>query len=602
MTSITTPPAHAPHGAGLASLAANTMAALGQDFAAWGHHPSAEHMDALSDIARTLGDMADGCCDEAVYLSAVDCGVGKSQTVAHFARALVVSPAHKDVGMVICVGRLDEVEAMVAELALPQITVGVLTGDASLNALGALDPNSAQVLVTTQQRIELACRQGRAFSELSGMHYHGAVRQVRAWDEAWLPGAVITLAADDILLLPRLVRRISPLLADALPLFAMTLRDVKDGALIDVPDFAATCGVSLDDVLATAAGARGSLRDDQQLAATALRMLSGRPARVRHDGPCGNAMLTYHDTLPDDLKPLLVLDASGRVRQTYAFIEQRRRSLIRLGETVKDYSPLTIHTWRVSGSKSGWAEHGPDLVEGIADTISTRPDESWLVVVHRPDGRVLDVEAAIKRKLPADVRPRVQCLTWGKHLATNQFADVANVILAGTLLMRPSFYAALTHLAQDRDTLPGLADPAEIAATMRGEHAHLVMQALCRGRVRKSDGSRCLPMNAYVIASTRSGIPDDLARIFPGCRVAPWQPGKAPKPKGAVARALAFVQVRLAAGDDWIAAASIREAIKLDPSTFRRRVAQRSEWKAALPALGVVEAVGQRGARGLRIA
>ena len=51
------------------------------------HHPSPEHWMALEDIAGTMEAMADGKCSRKVFLSAVDPGIGKSQTVTHFARA-----------------------------------------------------------------------------------------------------------------------------------------------------------------------------------------------------------------------------------------------------------------------------------------------------------------------------------------------------------------------------------------------------------------------------------------------------------------------------------------------------------------------------------
>ena len=81
-------------------------------------------------------------------------------------------------------------------------------------------------------------------------------------------------------------------------------------------------------------------------------------------------MLTYRDTLPDDLAPLLVLDASARVRQTYRWMEQRRGSVVRLTPATKNYEPLTIHTWQTSGSKSGFGKNGDALTKGIADTRS----------------------------------------------------------------------------------------------------------------------------------------------------------------------------------------------------------------------------------------
>ena len=57
-----------------------------------------------------------------------------------------------------------------------------------------------------------------------------------------------------------------------------------------------------------------------------------------------------------------------------------------------------------------------------------------------------------------------------------------------------------------------------------GEHANLVLQAVCRGRVPKSNGAQCLPMDAYLVATKRSGIGELLPTIFPGCRVLKWDP------------------------------------------------------------------------------
>src|SRR6476646_2920637 len=111
------------------------------------------------------------------------------------------------------------------------------------------------------------------------------------------------------------------------------------------------------------------------MAATALITLNGRVARIRRENRNGPTMLTYRDTLPDDLAPLLVLDASARVRQTYRWMEQHRGSVVRLTPATKNYEPLTIHTWQTSGSKSGFGTNGDVLTKGIADTILTKPDE-----------------------------------------------------------------------------------------------------------------------------------------------------------------------------------------------------------------------------------
>ena len=268
------------------------------------------------------------------------------------------SEAHRDVGMVICVGRISEAVALAGELASHKEHVGVLTSDAKANALGCPMPHEAQVLITTQQRIERATKD-RAFADVSGFHYRGSPRAVRVWDEAWLPGVAITIDSDDLFGLLKLARREATDFADAIKLFADDLAGIQDGEAVAVPDFAGDYQGSLYDVISSLSEA-GPRWDDQARTATGLVTMSGKVARVRRDGGGhGATMLTYRDTLPDDLLPLLVLDASGRVRQTYAYIEEHRRNLIRLPEAVKHYGPLTVNTWKTSGSKSGFRTISP---------------------------------------------------------------------------------------------------------------------------------------------------------------------------------------------------------------------------------------------------
>jgi hypothetical protein len=70
------------------------------------HHPSDDHWGARSQVVSTMEAMVDGTAQAKVFLSSLDCGVGKTTATIHFARALVASPEHRDVGMIICVGRL----------------------------------------------------------------------------------------------------------------------------------------------------------------------------------------------------------------------------------------------------------------------------------------------------------------------------------------------------------------------------------------------------------------------------------------------------------------------------------------------------------------
>jgi len=213
-----------------------------------------------------------------------------------------------------CVGRMTEIGELFKTLdaiGIDKSKVAVLTSDEKWNALGSpADPTACQVLITTQQRIEQQCR--GSFEAAKQFFYNGRPRAVRVWDEGWLPGAAVTLNPFDLAALMKPLMHRTDLSEAMVDLF-LRLRGAQDGELVAIPDWEDTFGLTLHDALRSIQGAS---HEDQQ-AMTTLFILAGRMARVSLDGPSGNAVLTYQDTLPADLLPLLVLDASGRVRQTY---------------------------------------------------------------------------------------------------------------------------------------------------------------------------------------------------------------------------------------------------------------------------------------------
>lgn len=568
-----------------ASLRARTLASLETTFARLDHRPSPAHWAALSDIASTLEDMARGTCPPKVMLSSCDPGCGKTQAVAHFARTLVTDQAHRHVGMLICVGRLTEIDALLADLALPENRVATFTSTSVADTMARCN---AQILITTQQMVERRCGpsvahpDGQPFAATTEFHYQGHPRRIRVWDEAWLPGVAVSLNRYDLADLLRPLCGPFPRLTDAVEELFGRLKETTDGDILDVPDIETTCGVTLHDAL----GALQGGREDQRAALTGLFILSGHGARVRRDGPYGNAALTYQDTLPEDLAPLLVLDASGRVRTTYADVERHRGQLFRLKTAEKDYSPLTVHVWHTAGSKSGWQRRGDRLAEGIARTILTKPDEEWLVVHHLPGHRVPDVPEAVRQRLPTAVHDRVKFLTWGRHQATNEYQQIGNVILAGTLFMRPSYYTALAHLAQGKPVGRHSIAEADIAETTAGEHRNLLLQAVCRCRVRRLNGDQCLPADAYVIAAPASGIPASLRQVFPGCQVRRWEPFERSL-SGKLRDAVECVEGALAIGIDPIPYKLIQSVIGVDRRNFGKLVSGRPEWLDTLAGLGV---------------
>ncbi len=581
------------------SLTGRTLGSLRTFFDAQGHRPSEGHWVALYAIAGTMQAMLEGRCPPKVHLSPCDPGVGKSRTVIHFARELAADPAYRDAGMIVSVFTIAEARAMAAALQDIRGSLCVLTSDEEANAMGGALANEAQVLLTTQSRLGKLTTD-RLFGSVSAFHYQGAARVCRVWDESVLPGSVVVAGADDVMRMAAGLRRFSPALVATLYAFAAELLTADDGAAIDVPDFDAAGGRTLDDLVDYLVETGTPARTEDRTTALTLRHVATRRVRVRRDGLSGSALLTFREEMAPDLLPMLVLDASGRVRATYPLWQESRNAIVTLPAAVRDYGPLKVRVWKTSGAKSGWARNGDRLAAGIVNTILAKPAEDWLVVVHKPNPITGDPEKAITAKLPAEVRARVAFTTWGKHLGLNAWADVPNVILAGTIFYPASHTTALHHLCAGIPVVDGLADRAEITRTEMGEHRHLLLQAICRGRARRSDGDRCQPMTAYVIASPRSGIAAQMPDVFPGCTVETWEPVPV-EAKGKLAEAIGWLKEAFKGGRSEVTYAEVYGAVGILKAHFSARVAKTDAWRATIDALGAEVVRGARGALTVRV-
>jgi hypothetical protein len=142
------------------------------------------------------------------------------------------------------------------------------------------------------------------------------------------------------------------------------LKQTEDKAIIQVPNIQDRAD------LETFRGWFSNQADKDS--AEAIWKLSGRSVRVRTDQD-GNTALDYDNTFPDDVMPMLVLDASGQQRHTYELWHHNRQGLQFLPSPPKGYSPLTISHWDRGSGKSkrtDWDE----IADGVAKAIYSLPD------------------------------------------------------------------------------------------------------------------------------------------------------------------------------------------------------------------------------------
>lgn len=546
------------------------------------HRPSEEMILALTELASTMEAMANDVAIPHFYLSSLDPGVGKTQTIIHFIQELMASPSHMEVGVLICVSRLDEIAKLAQAMSLPKDDFGVFTSDKHVNSLGADDINQARVLFTTHQMVESRC-DGGLFQEVDAFHFRRSPRMVRIWDEAILPGQPLTIERDALGSLLQPIRPFHPKLAEEIEDLFLTAKELNDGSMISIPNLEEQHGVDLND-------AQGLLSDEHERVkqtASSLWLLSGKTATIRRDHAKGNTMLDYRDTLPKDLAPLVVLDASGRVRTTYAMWEEGRQNLVRLKAAPKRYDNLDIHVWSTGGGKGSFKKHGDALVDGVVATINSKPDEEWLVVHHKGTN-TMDLPTQVLDLIGGD-KARVHFTNWGNHHGTNAYAHVQNVILAGTLFYRPSTYEAMGRLSGGLSEGQRLSK-GDFSRIMAGEHANLILQALCRASVRQCIGDVCAPCNAYIIASAKSGIKATLPNIFPGCRVRRWKPVQRPL-KGKAQEARNYILKRIE--EDPQALVTFKDVMTTigwtDRRNFKKRIRQHEDFIEVLAEADIVE-------------
>jgi hypothetical protein len=249
-----------------------------------------------------------------------------------------------------------------------------------------------------------------------------------------------------------------------------------------------------------------------------LRRLAGREALVVSDGGLGNTLVGVERSLPFDFAPVVVLDASGRVRPTYGVWSRWRGDLERLPPAVSNYGNVRVHVWQQASGRRVLRipESRKRIVTALAEAINRDPESIWLVI-HYKDATQFPAELSAH---VAGEPTRVRFLTWGNHHGTNEFREISNVALVGQLIYPRSAYVALALAAGLPESHASDVD----TAFRDAEWAHHTLQAALRGSARKVVNGKASPMELFMIASPSASRRDALKRIFPGASVVDWNP------------------------------------------------------------------------------
>lgn len=585
------------------SLTEQTMTAVRRFFETeTSHRPSGEMYQALEHIALTLEAMANGKADRKIYLSSLAPGIGKTQTICFFLNLLLKDEQYRDQGILIGLSSYDEIQSYIERMEVDRRNMAVLTSDYKLNSLGNSDQNEAQVLFTTQQRMDRKLKQYEDFSKAHEFYYKGKPRQIRIWDESFLPGKPITTRRDDLLFLIGALRKShQDLTVELDKLLNVKLRKVEDETLLELPDLKMKYDLDLNDL--TGLLKRQNKSTTEIEIASNFWFLLGRSVSVHKDGLMGSTVLSYEETIPEDIAPLLVLDASGSCRATYDEMASHRKNIARLKTAHKDHSDLEVHHWRTGGGKTSFFKRADEYVEGIANTINKEFDREWLIIIHKD---IPDLEDRIRSLLLEVDQDKIYFITWGKHRSTNKYAHVDRVILAGTLFLSDSQYESLGRLSAGRLPEHGEYSKDSISRVALGELKHVILQGACRGAVRLCEGDKCRPCKIFIMGAKKSGVKQELIQeLFPKSSYNLWRPitreltGKArlvmdylskqfDDSSDSKADYVSFIDVMKATG--FMTVVDCKE--KCDSQNFNKNIRQHQEFQIALNEAGLEETHG----------
>lgn len=495
---------------------------------------------AFSILKQKMYECLSSLCSPNFHIFSGDCGTGKSTAVHNYIKDWKDEGFPGDGSVIIFLGSFKEVDAYIIGCGLSGDDFACVSPDPKYSAfgLGRAQADKAKVIFVTHKQAWRRTLETGSFEAIDQFHYHGRPRSLRLWDESLTPALPVSFRLDLLNALPAIIRVCAPELAHVLDKLRVADAGRAIGRRLSFPfeigKLASACAYAN----------KGWLPKDFATVLDNLISLAGREALLRKDNRDGWIVVGISGPIPDDLAPLIVLDASARLRPIYDMWADRASNVTFLPPASADYRQARFHWWDKGASKSTLQNPSDRrvIITAVADLISSKPDDSWLVIHHMDRSASganagYSIKSELAAMLPAD--HQVEFLHWGGHLAANDYRHHKNVIILGGL-----HYAHHTHEAIYMAGMGKLVDVNVQGAqgVAGGEFVQHVYQAACRSNIRNLDDDG-IAGNAdiYLIAARRDKCQPLLEKAFPGCSIEEWEPVQ-PKRK---AKATVFMETVL---------------------------------------------------------
>jgi hypothetical protein len=536
----------------MSTLAERIVAATVEGMGRHGHTPSAQAIDSYRATADFIQAMADGTAEPVLAVAGGPTGSGKTEEVCAAVRELLRDPAYNEVGVLVLVSTLRQIVPLIERIGLePEqyvVKVGTDPENDELNNMGRTalgledDPHHyARVMFTTQAKLKhLTKEYGRSYRDNAFFNFCGKPRQVVLWDEAFLPIDPIVVTLDDVrqfaMKLSAAGQRAA---AQSLQQWVEKIDD-SETAWDDVPCWPLQCMWTdfgeLKAKLSEAAFDKHS--DHEEQVAEAMFVLASKTVRIErqdYNKTSKVAAISWRQTVPHDIEPLLIFDADADQKMQYRLQQRWRGKVLFLPRVEKTYRNLTVrHLDRASGHIVYRRRAEVEALADIAAEAAMEYNSEKVLIIHRlgnkaPSATLKPLIKSKVRELGGDPEQLLRFVTWGHHKATNDFQDIKHLIIVGVHQVPKSNIIGLVHGAQ-RLPMTEIASPSAVEEMRMSEMRSDLLQAIGRGASRNMTPECDVPPGCTVdlIASSRgpmgfSNAKAVLREMFPSATVVEWE-------------------------------------------------------------------------------
>jgi len=469
-----------------------------------------------------IQDALDGIINPGIYVSSIDCGLGKSLLVQRKLSQWKDGGFPGSESFLVCLANFDEVDSYIAGIGLAKADYAVVSANEDYNryGLGVGRAKKARILFISHEQFYCRVREKDCFDAVDSFFYNDKPRSCIIWDEAFHWSRPVSFPVD---------------------------------ALAALPDALVGCGVNVIEPL------RALIRDstklvtgDSMMIPADIRGVIGKALRMRpnlgqrHKGVLEGLMKLAGSRsffkcyrgewsivgaglpLPNDLPPMIVLDASARLTDRYTRMKGQGATVHILSPVTSHYANLTFR-WIDKGAGKQTLQNADNRHECwtiVADLMNEKPGEEWLLGCDKSLFEGKDPSKGPPDELAVMLTDaeNVSVVTWGRHFGSNEYRHIRNVVVMGAWDYKAPAYDAI-ELAKGG---PLEGDEWGDTEARDMEFAGNLFQMVCRSNVRNHVDGVCGEATVYLIMPASDKRRALIERAFPGFRIETYLPPSIP--------------------------------------------------------------------------